>query len=524
MGYMALYRKYRPTTFDSMVGQENVTKILKNQIKNGKISHAYLFSGTRGTGKTSAAKVFSRAINCLNPKDGEPCNECDVCKNILEGNTTDVIEMDAASNNSVENIRQIRQEVVYATIDVKYRVYIIDEAHMLTTSAFNALLKTLEEPPANVVFILATTEQHKIPVTILSRCLRFDFNRISEEEMVERLKMVLSEEHMEYEEEAVRYIAKIADGGMRDALSILERCVTESQELLKYEDVLTIVGAIDGKMIVEIADDIYHLSSMSVIEKVEKIIKKGKDLRQVNYQLIEEFLDRLVKNIEQASWYSQIIDRLSRLDNELRLSTKPVIVFKACMIEICSGALSDQRTKSNQSNDSNLVQKMVSLEKDMFSLKQKIDQLELLLASRGNQKELSKKVDGVSNEKENKGKVLPQTTTKEVSLEMENLKPFEGAEAFKKAIIENGHMKLYSALASTKIYTDGTNLIVVTNNSFAYAILAADENKERLKEQYETQFGQTIPIYIRLKESTEESKSKMENVFEQNKINYTNLD
>ena len=179
MGYIALYRKYRPNTFDSIIGQENVTKILKNQIKNGKISHAYLFSGTRGTGKTSAAKVFARAINCLNPQDGEPCNECAVCKGILDGSITDVIEMDAASNNSVENIRQIRQEVVYATVDVKYRVYIIDEVHMLTTSAFNALLKTLEEPPENVVFILATTEQHKIPVTILSRCLKFEFHRIS---------------------------------------------------------------------------------------------------------------------------------------------------------------------------------------------------------------------------------------------------------------------------------------------------------------------------------------------------------
>ena len=190
MGYIALYRKYRPNTFSSIIGQDNVTKILKNQIKNGKISHAYLFSGTRGTGKTSAAKVFARAINCLNPQDGEPCNECAVCKGILDGSITDVIEMDAASNNSVENIRQIRQEVVYATVDVKYRVYIIDEVHMLTTSAFNALLKTLEEPPENVVFILATTEQHKIPVTILSRCLKFDFNRLTEEDLYNRIKYV----------------------------------------------------------------------------------------------------------------------------------------------------------------------------------------------------------------------------------------------------------------------------------------------------------------------------------------------
>ena len=227
MSYIALYRKYRPLTFDGIVGRENITKILKNQIKSGKISHAYLFSGTRGTGKTSAAKVFARAINCLHPVDGEPCNECEVCKNILEGNTTDVVEMDAASNNSVENIRQIRQEVMYATVDVKYRVYIIDEVHMLTISAFNALLKTLEEPPENVVFILATTEQHKIPVTILSRCLRFEFNRLSDEDIIGRLKYVLENEKVDYEEKALNYIAKLADGTMRDAISIIERYMTE---------------------------------------------------------------------------------------------------------------------------------------------------------------------------------------------------------------------------------------------------------------------------------------------------------
>ena len=192
MGYIALYRKYRPTTFDSVIGQENVTAILKSQISANKISHAYIFSGTRGTGKTSSAKIFARAINCENPVNGEPCNTCKSCLSILSGENTDVVEMDAASNNSVENIRQIRTEVMYASTTSKYKVYIIDEVHMLTTSAFNALLKTLEEPPENVVFILATTEQHKIPVTILSRCLRFEFLRISQENIKKRLEFVLN--------------------------------------------------------------------------------------------------------------------------------------------------------------------------------------------------------------------------------------------------------------------------------------------------------------------------------------------
>ena len=237
MAYIALYRKYRPQTFSDMVGQESVTKILKNQIKSGKISHAYIFSGTRGTGKTSAAKIFARAINCLNPKDGEPCNECEVCKNIIEGSTTDVVEMDAASNNSVENIRQIRQEVIYATVDVKYRVYIIDEAHMLTTSAFNALLKTLEEPPENVIFILATTEKHKIPVTILSRCLRFDFDRLSEENIAKRLKYICDKENIKYEDGVCEYVSKLADGALRDGISILDRCISEMDDELKLDDV-----------------------------------------------------------------------------------------------------------------------------------------------------------------------------------------------------------------------------------------------------------------------------------------------
>ena len=295
MGYIALYRKYRPDTFGNIIGQENVTRILRNQIKNGKISHAYLFSGTRGTGKTSAAKVFARAINCLNPKDGEPCNECEVCKGILNGNITDVIEMDAASNNSVENIRQIRQEVVYATVDVKYRVYIIDEVHMLTTSAFNALLKTLEEPPANVVFILATTEQHKIPVTILSRCLKFDFNRLSEDDLYKRIKYVLECENVKYEDEACKYIATLADGAARDALSILDRCISESDGVLKYEDVQNIVGAIDKNVIDKVTDSILSYDSIAAIEQVDEVIKKGKDLRQFAFELTSEFLNRLIK-------------------------------------------------------------------------------------------------------------------------------------------------------------------------------------------------------------------------------------
>lgn len=520
MGYIALYRKYRPSTFESMVGQENVTKILKNQIKSGKISHAYIFSGTRGTGKTSAAKVFSRAINCLNPKDGEPCNECEVCKNILEGNTTDVIEMDAASNNSVENIRQIRQEVVYATIDVKYRVYIIDEAHMLTTSAFNALLKTLEEPPANVVFILATTEQHKIPVTILSRCLRFDFNRISENDIISRLKIVLNEEKINYEEEAINFIAKLAEGGMRDALSILERCISEYQDILKYEDVVRIVGAIDKQVINGIVEDIINLNSVEAISKLDDIIKKGKDLRQVNYELTEEFLKRLIDSKDNSNLYAKIVDRLSKLDNDLRLTSKPAILFKACIVEICNYTNTPTTNSSSSEvvqSDANLTKKISMLENEIVSLKNKINDIKVPAYNSG------MTARPVSTSSTTQSTTVSQP--KELEVDKEKLKLLTDSESFKKGVIEAGHIKLYSALASTKIYTDETNVIIVTNNSFAYSILILDENVSILKDVYASIFGENLNMYIRLKEEANTAPtSKMENVLQKNNVNYTNLD
>ena len=223
MSYTALYRKFRPLSFKEMVGQEHITKTLKNQIISNRVGHAYLFNGGRGTGKTSAAKVLARAINCLNPKDGEPCNECEICKGAINGSLTDIVEMDAASNNSVEDIRSIREEVNFLPTLAKYRVYIIDEVHMLSTGAFNALLKTLEEPPEHVKFILATTEPQKLPATILSRCQRFDFKKISDEDIIKRLKIVCEQSEIQITEEALTVIASLSEGAMRDALSILER-------------------------------------------------------------------------------------------------------------------------------------------------------------------------------------------------------------------------------------------------------------------------------------------------------------
>ena len=514
MGYIALYRKYRPDTFSSIIGQDNVTKILKNQIKNGKISHAYLFSGTRGTGKTSAAKVFARAINCLNPKDGEPCNECEVCKGILSGNITDVIEMDAASNNSVENIRQIRQEVVYATVDVKYRVYIIDEVHMLTTSAFNALLKTLEEPPENVVFILATTEQHKIPVTILSRCLKFDFNRLTEEDLYNRIKYVLECENIKYEDEACRYIAKLADGAARDALSILDRCISETKDILKYEDVQNIVGAIDKNIINKVIDSIINYDSLTAISCVDEIIKKGKDLRQFTFELTTEFLNRLIKTDENKDRYISIIDRLSSLDNDLKSTTRKEIVLKACLVQLCN--FKQDKVHSISSNNSTQVdeiyqKKIENLEREVKELKEYIKNNKSIISDDKTEKKSNTKVN------------VTAKSNLEEEVKEENLTEFPNTEELKKAVIDKGKIRLYSALAGAKIYIDDV-VRIITTNSFGYKLLTLDENAEVMAQILYEKYNVNKNILLELKNEKGDSISKIEKVLKDNNIEYTNLD
>ena len=295
MAYQALYRAFRPQTFQDVVGQEVITKTLQNALAHQKVSHAYLFSGPRGTGKTSVAKIFAKAMNCPYGENDEPCNTCDICRGITDGSLDDVLEIDAASNNGVDEIRDLREKVKYAPTLGKYKVYIIDEVHMLSTGAFNALLKTLEEPPKHVVFILATTEPHKIPLTIISRTQRFDFKKVNEHAMLARMHWIIKREHLDVEDEALKYIARISEGGMRDALSILDQALSFSQDQTTLSDVLEITGGLEQRLLVELTQAIMKRDGTKVLSLFDELLEQGKEPVQMLEQLLYFYRDVLVQ-------------------------------------------------------------------------------------------------------------------------------------------------------------------------------------------------------------------------------------
>ncbi|MDY5112712.1 MAG: DNA polymerase III subunit gamma/tau [Bilifractor sp.] len=361
MSYTALYRKFRPTTFDEVKGQDHIVTTLKNQLKAGRIGHAYLFCGTRGTGKTTVAKILARAVNCESPReDGSPCNECETCREILNGTSGNVIEIDAASNNGVDNIREIREEVQYRPTRGRYKVYIIDEVHMLSTGAFNALLKTLEEPPEYVIFILATTEVNKIPVTILSRCQRYNFHRITIDTIASRLQELLQKEGVEAEEKAIRYVAKAADGSMRDALSLLDQCIAfYLGEKLTYEKVLDVLGTVDTEVFSRLLRRVIDGDASGAIRILNEMVRNGKEMGQLvtdftwylrnlmlvqNSEDLEDVLDVSAENLRQLKEESTMIDSnglmryiriLSDLSNQLRFASQKQILTETALIRLC---------------------------------------------------------------------------------------------------------------------------------------------------------------------------------------------
>ena len=323
MAYQAIYRKWRPQVFEDIIGQSHITTTLKNQIMNDRISHAYLFCGTRGTGKTTAAKVFAKAVNCLNPKNGSPCNECEICRGIQNGSILDVTEIDAASNNSVDNIRDLREDVNYVAARTKYRVYIIDEVHMLTTGAFNALLKTLEEPPAHVIFILATTEVHKIPETILSRCQRFDFRRITPNDIIVRMKEIAAADGINITDDAYELLAQMADGSMRDGLSILERCVSACGTNLDRDSVTSVLGIAKSDLLFKLGSAVIENDSERVLNLIDTVTRDGKDLNVFCDSVIKHFRDLLVCKIthDPKSMIEYSDDLLVKLKSQAQKAT-----------------------------------------------------------------------------------------------------------------------------------------------------------------------------------------------------------
>ena len=401
VAYQALYREWRSQTFDTMIGQQMITQTLKNAIIQDKVSHAYLFTGPRGTGKTSAAKVFAKAVNCKFAKNGEPCNECPDCIGITEGRVNDVIEIDAASNNGVEEIREIRDKVKYAPTQVTYKIYIIDEVHMLSTGAFNALLKTLEEPPKHVIFILATTEPHKIPATIISRTQRFDFKRIGLEDIVGHLKYILDQKNISYEDAAVKIVARSAEGGMRDALSILDQALSFSEETLTVNDALEVTGSLTNDMMDQYLSYCINHETEKALDILNQLLRDGKESNRIVENLLLYCRDLLMHKqapviLEKQVGYVtdtfkklseevtveklyELINELNETQKEIRFSYQPTVFLEVMTVKLSTSSLASSKTSelstseigaSNEDN-SYLLEKINQLELEVHSLKEK---------------------------------------------------------------------------------------------------------------------------------------------------------
>lgn len=517
MAYTALYRTFRPITFKEMVGQEHITKTIKNQIMAGRVGHAYLFNGGRGTGKTSAAKILARAVNCLNPQEGEPCNECEICKAALNGSLTDIVEMDAASNNSVEDIRQIRDEVNFLPTKAKYRVYIIDEVHMLSTGAFNALLKTLEEPPEHVKFILATTEPQKLPATILSRCQRFDFKKIAEEDIVKRLEIVCKESNIEITQEALNIISILAEGAMRDALSILERCIQDGTSKIEQEKVKDLVGIPKFIYIHNIIKAILNNQEEEALQAIEDVIKEGKDLTNLLWEMIKYVRDILIyktskrvsiynhEEIKQIKELSEIVEKdrilsiiyeLSNLENEMKWSTQKTILFQVGILKLCrKGEESSIATGNNE--------EIIELKKRILNLENQIKQMGTNV--------IHKQAKNVENKTTNKEDITSKIEKKETK---SNVKLGASINFWPKIIADlkqEGKIMLYTNLLNS-VANEINDMIVGISfpkglTPFGKTILEKNENIIELERRISMEFGKPMKIKY-IEENKEEVNNK----------------
>jgi len=559
MSYTALYRKYRPATFDEVVGQDHITKTLRNQIISGRVGHAYLFNGGRGTGKTSSAKILARAINCLNPKEGNPCNECDICKAALNGSLTDIVEMDAASNNSVEDIRSIREEVNFLPTLAKYRVYIIDEVHMLSVGAFNALLKTLEEPPAHVKFILATTEPQKLPTTILSRCQRFDYKKISPENIKLRLQYICNESNINITDEALNTISVLAEGAMRDGLSILERCVQEGEDEINDDKVKELVGIPKTEYINKIVKSVIECNTDETLENINIVISDGKDLNNLIWEIIKYVKDILVykssgnlllynekelneiKEISEKCSKQKLLDMiysLSELANDLKMTTQKTIMLEVGIMKLCliQNDVNNKKTdniiynkinaenivnNSNNNENNNLNNKENNNSNNNQELLKKVNYLETKINQLSNMviNNSAVNVDNSSPKIEKK-----QTVTKRAEPRTTNIvtnfiptgKKLDNWGSLVKGLKDNGKIMLYTNLMNTVAteVNDMTVGIVFPNGitPFGKSILDKPESINELTKLVSLECGKTMQVkYIDGKKPVSE-KSDVEKI------------
>lgn len=483
--HKALYRAYRPQTFKDVVGQEHIIRTLKNQIQNNNVGHAYLFCGTRGTGKTSTAKIFARALNCQNSVDEEPCNECEVCKDILSDNIMDVIEIDAASNNSVDDIREIRENVKYTPAKCKYKVYIIDEVHMLSQGAFNALLKTLEEPPSYVIFILATTEPHKIPATILSRCQRFDFKRVTVKDMSTRMKEICDDVNVVVDDRALNLIARNSQGALRDALSILDQCMSFSENDIEYKDVVDLLGTVNIEQLFEMAEYVIKEDTKKCLEILNEFVVWGKDIKNLIDDLIDHFRNLMVCKV--SSNLDEIISLPEEIVEQLKAQASTIEVND--IIRILNILSTTQDAIKVSSNPRVLAEvSIMKLSQPMFdeskeSLLKRISNLEEVIKSGkiniNNNVEIESKKEAKETSEKNEVEAEEEVFYEEVKSEDVELieKSWENILTH---IKKDKNMPVYAILREAKEFNvSANNLYIVFDDNFAFAKNKLSDEKTR---------------------------------------------
>lgn len=522
MEYTALYRQWRPETFDDMVGQDSIVRTLKNQIKSGRIAHAYLFCGSRGTGKTSAAKILARAVNCISPKDASPCGECRVCKQLKDGNNMDIIEIDAASNNGVDEIRDLRDKVKYPPTVGRYKVYIIDEVHMLSIGAFNALLKTLEEPPAHVIFILATTEPHKLPSTIISRCQRFDFKRIPHRVIMERLEMIAQASSFNIDEEAIDTIARWSEGGMRDALSLMDECVGFCGEHISNSDVLAILGTADQRFIFEFADNMLENNVSALFEMINDIIEDGKNIsvflkdiiyHMRNLMLIKvcgvknDLLDMSDATLKDYGLQAQragiekitrIVDILTGLDSQLKWSTQPRVLLELAMVKIC-------RPDEDQSYEA-IIERLKALENGMVSIPKQPQVMQ-----QNKEKKVAKPREEAGERKkevQKKEKTADKINSKKAVSTQNNGKSIEESWPDIMNEIKKERMPIYTLLREAKVSQSGEGKVILKfapDQGFYAAAIEMDDKRTFIQDMIYKMTGKNVIVACQLGESSNTS-------------------